>query len=1499
MKAVLVFAAVAAMAFAPMGARAQTGLAGSVCSLDSECMSRFCAADGTCVATTCGMPSNKGGLGSSAPAGFCSTMQKYNPDRLCLFGFGKCTKAECCDTVSCDAGVLDSQKATFCPGQLVFAGSLLCPNGACTPGSCCVKTTCESAGGVPVSRRPTFCGAGLMFNGGGVCAAGSGKCTSTDCCVLDTRTCGVAYSDPKTVPAGGTCPAPSVLVPTRIFDANDPDQRGNCCETTTCATGVPDAQKTEYCKNNPGTVFSGTPTCPTGACTTSDCCQSTKGFCDGDATLDPNTKACTCPTGKSYLIGYGCVCSPGTELVNGNCEPCNYGYYSASLTVAQKCAACPANQPYTGKKGSSNSEDCVNYCNQVLVGNSVPGGNFQGACSNYGTCTSLTGDPLTGGAFSCTCTSSWMGYGPTITNNCDAPTTLLRLRVLAASGVTLPSDLKVLVSDTPIVAGTDPAYALPAPTLACELGGNPTTPTAPTCSKGGAGAMAAALGDAADTRKFVNTKVKLSTNYVAPAGTVPLNIGWACSDGTNVDSSSDFVTILPGPGNANGAQTLVCTAIFSNAELPAPIKLELSKDSEMPAPTDANLAAMLTFAQGTAPICTLDAKDAATAKLQPVCEAPLVNGQSGTLGVSNIDMERYTLSWACGPEGQTAVAVSTTPDGDATTPVLPSAGQAALICVATFQIKATQIVLTVTNVAKADYTLSAMQPGMNEACVAKIPAGSSGATASLSCPVSNMGSGVKTNLTTDADLTQYLVSYSCKESTGTAVTGTKSVLVESTRNGVPAASATVCEVTITALPPLLQVKITNTAAAPKFKVFASQDASNTCEAPSDGTLVDCLLEEGMMPGVKTSLTPRGLDAGKYAVTWKCTGSAAGAFEQVPYSNAATVVLNSNPNVGGGVVVCEGIVSTSSMPVNLMITPSTADVGTALTNANAETRVRQSHQSKACAAVKPMGKATPPVCENEGLNPEKGKRTTLSTDNIDLSAYKVMWSCNYNGDVPTTIIAAGVATAQTMGDGAVVVCSANVSPKPPIIKLQYTGPVKPDVDWSLSARQSTQGRACTVSVPKGTDTPTAVAPQCDAKTQPFGPARATALTTLGLDYTRWSVAWACIREDDKTPVQLIDTVSANGVNVPNSKTLIVDKDANVGGQSVVCTAAVAPRGDVLALKATGDLPPSGWTLTAKQPTQSSACSVPSTAALAGGPPVCDPGVIALAAGTPVQLGTTGLPDSSSVSWDCVIGAGATAGTAVAVTQGNAGAASVTPPEIAGVYTVCTATVRASSAPYLQIVGVPGFVFSATQATKDKPMCVATDNTAVVCDGAAANFAKTILFVDNVPDKQIARFSCVLGSKVVVPVAKTSGTSALVTTPVATETMICTLSIVDKPPILTVTSNVPTVLTAVTEKGATCTSSVETNTLICDSGDGIGQLPAEMRVNLAQKGFEDAGYYRWACASSSADIVRIGDWQKPDATATITLPKDGGALTCSLVFSKTEPKLGRLRSRLFML
>jgi hypothetical protein len=1493
--AVVALVAIAAASL-PHGARAQGGLAGDFCNNDSECMSRSCGSDAACIATTCGMAVAKGGIGPTMPVGYCSSSQFYNPARVCTFGFGKCAKAECCDTLSCGAGVPDLNKATYCPAGKSFAATRLCPGGVCSSADCCLQTRCDSAGGVGVGRRATFCPSGFMFNNAGLCAAGQGRCTADDCCALDTRTCAVAAADPT---LRLTCPAPSVLVGSRIYDNSKASDQGGCCEIKTCATSVLDSAKNSFCPS--GYVFNGSPTCASGTCTTSDCCKSSKGFCDGPATgatLQADG-SCTCPAGKSYVIGFGCACSAGTQLVNGACSPCPYGTYLATPTAEQKCVACPASQPTTAAPGADSADHCVNYCDKALMAGS-------GACSNGGTCASLSGDPATGGSFSCACPAAWMGYGATTTNNCDAPTTLLRLRVLAASGVNLPSGLQLLVKNEALASG-DPSYALQATTpLACSLSANPTTPTVPTCNIGGAGALwaGAAGGSADDTRKFAGTKVKLSTNYqqLITSGSAPdadFVIEWACSDGVE-SKTAELSVVLPGPTNTANNMALVCTAIVSHAAMSTPVKLQLAAGSVVPVAANSD-PALLTFAQN-GPICTLPMPSTAGATaLAPECaynEQPFEGGKPGALGVTNVDMEKYTVSWTCG-----STAVATDVDGNAATPNLPSPGQAVLVCSANFQAKTTQMTFTVSSTADAPIQLTAMQKGMNEACALTIPAGASSAAATLSCPVSNLNSGVATTLDTNADLAKYLVDFKCKTSAGVAVNNRRSAVVETTQNGKTTPSD--CAVTITALPPLLNLKINNVANAREFKAFASQDASDTCVVTSSGTAVDCYLKDGMMPGVKTALSPRALDANKYSLIWTCDDAAAGPAVQAQFSNSATIVLNANPNTDGVVAVkCVGTVISRSTPVTVYFETTSAEAD-ALLPAGAEARVRQPHQSKACSVTRPTGSAKAPFCENEGLNANP-TTTTLSTAGVDLSKVQVLWSCVSSGGtaLATTLVAAGVSTVQTLGeDKPAMVCKASVSVKPPVLRLASTG-AGPSTAWNVTARQATQGRACYVPVAASSSSTPATAPECPL--QALLPARATVLAAANLDSSRWSVAWSCVRSTGAAVTTLSDTLASNGALVANSKTLTLDKDANAGGGAITCTAAVSARGDVLLLAATGNLPTENtWTLTAKQPTQASACTVGAAAAKAGSgaAPSCGAGVLAFSAGNPVQLGATGLPASSVVTWSC---SAPNVASAVSVENGNEGVATMTPP--ANAVTTCTANVVAQTGPFFQIVADKGVTFSAFQGVGDKalePMCTVTSdkpNTPAACSSATPGTTTTLVATldKDMPEDTIVRFSCKLGvSKATMPVSKTSGLSAIVTSPPAIETIVCTATVVGKPPILTVTSNVATVLTAASENGAKCTSSTATNKLVCDAGDGTGQLPAKARVVLTQTGYEEKGYYRWACSSSAAGIGRLGDEDKPlESTATITLPEDGKSLTCSLTYTVDKPVLGRLLRRMLL-
>jgi hypothetical protein len=1467
----------------PHGARATGGgLAGDACDIDSDCMSRTCAADNTCTATTCGLSVANGGLGSSMPSGLCSATQFYNPSRICTFGYGKCAKAECCDTLACSVGVDSVSQASYCPSGKTFAPTRLCPGGVCSAAECCIQTRCDSAGGIAVASRSTFCPSGTMFNNAGICPAGEGKCVADDCCVPDTRTCEAAYADADTVARYGlsSCISPAVLVPTRLFDATIAGQ-GGCCETHTCGTTVADPGS--FCASTPSpTVFNTSPACASGTCTTSDCCRSARGYCDGSATLELDG-TCTCPAGKSYLIGTGCVCSPGTQLVNGSCVACPYGTYSGAATASQTCASCPASQPYTASTGADSADRCENWCDQSLLSGTS-------ACSNAGVCTSLSGDPNAGGSFSCACPAAWMGYGATVTDNCDAPSTLLRLRVLAASGVTLPGNFQLDVTEAPAAAG-DPPYTriVAANSLACSLVGNPTAPTVPTCTTGGDGALSAALAaDPTDTRNFVQAKVRLFTNYGSDASYV---ITWACSDGAS-SSTADLDVVLPGPANTNGAMALVCTAIVSRPPMATPIKISLAAGSLLPVAADASSGpALLTFTQGQRSACLLPMPSALSdPPAPPACaanEQPFDGGQPGTLGVANVDMEKYTLAWACAGS-----PIATTWAGAAETPGLPGAGEAVLACTAAFALKRPQLVLSVINTANVNIKLSALQPRMNEACVAPINNGANAQDAVLSCPLSALASGVPTTLTTNADPTSYLVTYDCITSTGVSASFAGSAVVNTTRNGD--ANPTACIVRVAPLPALLQLQIDNTANAPTFEAFASQEGSNTCVASSGGPSVGCFLRDGMSPGVATLLSPRALDADKYALTWSCTGTtAANVLSQASNSNSATVVLNANPNAGGAPVVCVGTVTARAAPVTVVFDGPLATLQ--LLPAGAELRVRQSHQSAVCTADQALS-AVAPTCANEGLKSAVGRRTTLSTGGLPLGTTRVAWSCSVAGaPASVTLVGAGVAWVAMAGPGATVACKATLTQKPSPLSLEMAVPTgtPPAAAWTLAARQSNQGRACTVAVAASAASLAPATPTCPGA-QPLLPQRATALTVPGLDASRWAVDWACVRVGGPNAGQalaLANTVAASGAVVPNSKTATLDRDANAGGWPVACKATVSARSDVLKLAATGALPSStGWTLTARQPTQSSACSVSGVAngPLAAAAPSCPSGVGALAPGAPAKLGVTGLPASSRWVWTCALADN----TPVTVSLASTAAATVTPSD--GAVTTCTLEVTAAAVDFFQIVGDTGLTLKASQDVNNTALCASsTAGTPAACPGAAPSTTTTLtaeLDPSALPNT-IVRFSCSLGvSGASVPVVKTSGFSAVVVSPPAVENLICAGKIERKPPILTISSNVPTVLTATAQNGANCNSSVPATKLVCDAGSSNGELPANVRVSLAQIGFSAAGYYRWACTRSDAGIMRYGNWTSPTASATVQLPVDGGKpVACWLKFTVDKPDL----------
>ena len=572
-------------------------------------------------------------------------------------------------------------------------------------------------------------------------------------------------------------------------------------------------------------------------------------------------------------------------------------------------------------------------------------------------------------------------------------------------------------------------------------------------------------------------------------------------------------------------------------------------------------------------------------------------------------------------------------------------------------------------------------------------------------------------------------------------------------------------------------------------------------------------------------------------------------------------------------------------------------------------MRQPQQAKACAAVRPLGAFVPPTCDNEGLSFAAGTRTTLSTSGIALTTTKVTWSCASAANqatVPVTLVSAGVATLSMGGNSASFNCAATLATKPPVLTLEMAVPAgpPPSTAWALSARQSTQGRGCTVPVAASSASVPATAPACGIDTQPLMPARATSLTVPGLDSSRWAVDWSCSYADGPSlaqPLVLADSKSLSSLDLRNSKTVTLDKDANAGGWTVACKATVKARDDVLLLKASGNLPASGWALTAKQPAQTAACSVPSGAAslAAAVAPTCDAGVVAFAADMPVTLGTTGLPESSRVSWAC----STLSAPSINVDQPTTAAATVTPP--AGTVTTCTATVTARDAPaYFQLVGGSQGIsaLSATQGPATPfvlPTCrVTTPGQTLACADLAPGTMTTLtaqLPTATVPVGTTVRFSCTLGvSGAAVAVAKTGALTAVFTSPPAQENVVCTATFVSKGSILTVTSNVPVVLRAEIPGGAVCTSSGPGTKLECESGSGAGQLPAGSTVVLSQTGAPVPGYYRWGCTSTDARLTRVGDIASPTASATIVLPAEGGRpLSCFLAYTVDKPSFVRRR------
>lgn len=212
-------------------------------------------------------------------------------------------------------------------------------------------------------------------------------------------------------------------------------------------------------------------------------------------------------------------------------------------------------------------------------------------------------------------------------------------------------------------------------------------------------------------------------------------------------------------------------------------------------------------------------------------------------------------------------------------------------------------------------------------------------------------------------------------------------------------------------------------------------------------------------------------------------------------------------------------------------------------------------------------------------------------NLDSTLYKATWSCSAGAEV--TRAAAGVATVTTLGAGSSVVCTATVDKRPPLLTVTVLGTGSTNgAAWSLTARQSTQGRACSVA---GTAASMPTAPTCPASTQPLLPSCSTVLATVGIDASLWDVTWRCTASDGTTVLDLTTTKSSSGAVVANSASIPkLEKDADLGGGTIACTATLTARADVLRHKATGDgvaTAPQDMLLTARQPKQMAECSLP--------------------------------------------------------------------------------------------------------------------------------------------------------------------------------------------------------------------------------------------------------------------------------------------------------------------
>jgi hypothetical protein len=603
------------------------------------------------------------------------------------------------------------------------------------------------------------------------------------------------------------------------------------------------------------------------------------------------------------------------------------------------------------------------------------------------------------------------------------------------------------------------------------------------------------------------------------------------------------------------------------------------------------------------------------------------------------------------------------------------------------------------------------------------------------------------------------------------------------------------------------------------------------------------------------------------------------------------------------------------PVKVMMVVAADATAAGFTSTTAQLLVRQLQQAKPCAtSANPTVALVTPTCPSvtatqPPLVATANTRTILSTRNVNTSAFKVSWACvvvdAQQQETATTVqlVSPGVALAKTAGTGTTLTCTATVSSKPAPLKLMTAGVAGPSATaWSLTARQSTQGRACSVAATGGAASAAASAPICDL--QPLLPGRSTVLSTSGLDSARYSVAWSCVGSTGNA-VAVADVVGAL-----NSKTVVLEKE--LGGGTVVCTATLAVRTEVLVLAASAaGAIPQGAKLTAKQAAQTTACTF--AVSTTGAAPTCTDAV-ALQTGQAVALGATDLPASFFVSsWACDNG--------VSVTPGANGAASVSALPATGA-TTCIALIKSTVVPVkLAVPTAAALTFTAKQQSGgNSNVCTVASGAANAVDCSSANpSTATTLSVVALGSGSLAdaTFACTLVGGTAVPVSRLTGTTAVVMAPTAGLQMTCSVasttsaggqeeSVTDdanRPPVtlLNLASNLPATL-KVEYFGAglssaatnTCASSGAAQSLACTAGTGASQLPYGGRVKLSQTGLTAAGYYRWMCNSSAAAVVQAGGTGS-DATATITLPASGSKpLSCALYYWVSKPS-GMARRR----